>query len=308
MSDKVHKTNQKGIVFNIQRFSIHDGPGIRTTVFMKGCPLKCAWCANPESQEMFPQLMVRDVKCTSCGKCVQTCPNNALLLSKKQGRKINWDLCDQCLKCVNVCIYKSLVVTGKYMDVEEIVQEVEKDRIFYMNSGGGITISGGEPLVQYPFVIDLLQALKEKGLHTALDTCGYAPKMVLDNILRYVDLVLFDIKQLDTEKHQKYTGVDNHQILSNARIVSKRVKTWFRIPLIEGFNDSPEDIKRVAQIAKDMGVEKISVLPYHEGGQSKSIQIGKIYRMWSTKSPDDAHIRRLTDIASEIGVATTVGY
>ena len=300
-------SNEQGIVFNIQRFSIHDGPGIRTTVFMKGCPLKCGWCSNPESQELLPQLMVRDIKCTACGQCVETCPKNAVTLTKERGRQIDWDLCSQCFECVEGCLYGSLEVIGKYMGIEEIVKEVEQDRIFYKNSGGGVTISGGDPMLQHQFVLRLLKALKEESFHTALDTSGYASEEIFDEILHYVDLILFDIKQLNSEKHLRYTGVSNDLILTNARIASKKVRTWFRIPLIEGFNDSPEDMKRAAQMAKELGVEKISILPYHEGGQSKSSQIGKSYSMSQAKAPDEEHINRLREIEFDIGVAITVG-
>jgi len=302
-----NSNNKKGIAFNIQRFSIHDGPGIRTTVFMKGCPLKCGWCSNPESQELLPQLMVRDIKCTACGQCVETCPINAVTLTKERGRQIDWDSCNQCFECVAKCLYGSLEVIGKYMGIEEIVNEVEKDRIFYKNSGGGVTISGGEPIHQHRFVLKLLKALKEEGFHTALDTSGYASEEIFDEILQYVDLLLFDIKQLNSEKHRQYTGVDNDLIFTNARNLAKKVRTWFRIPLIEGFNDSPEDMKRVAQMAKGLGVEKISLLPYHEGGQSKSHQIGQSYSLPWAKAPDEAHIERLREIALDIGVATSVG-
>jgi pyruvate formate lyase activating enzyme len=193
------------------------------------------------------------------------------------------------------------------MDVTEIVQEVEKDRIFYRNSGGGVTLSGGEPLVQYEVAAELLQLFKERGLHTALDTCGYASEEIFEEILQHVDLLLFDIKQLDAKKHQEFTGVDNDRVLRNVRFASGKVRTWLRIPLIEGFNDSPEHMKGMAQMAKEMGVEKISLLPYHEGGKSKSEQIGKIYRMPWAKSPREEHIQRLKEIASEMGVITTVG-
>jgi len=305
--EKTRKGDPKGVVFNIQRFSVHDGPGIRTTVFMKGCPLQCAWCANPESQELHPQLMLRDVKCVACGRCAHACPRQAISLTKEQGRRVNWQACDQCLKCVDVCLYEGLGAIGKYMDLAEIVQEVETDRIFYLNSGGGVTLSGGEPLAQYDVTLKLLQTFKADGLHTALDTCGYASEEIFEEILPYVDLVLFDIKQLDAAQHRKYTGVDNERILRIARFVSQKARTWLRIPLIEGFNDSPEDMKKVAQMAKELGVEKISLLPYHEGGQSKSLQIGKVYRTPWAKTPTEEHIQRLKEIASEMGVTTTVG-
>lgn len=305
--EKIRKGGLKGVVFNIQRFSVHDGPGMRTTVFLKGCPLKCAWCANPESQELLPQLMLRDVKCVACGSCAQACPRQAISLTKKQGRRVNWRACNQCLKCTDVCLYEALGAIGKYMDIAEIVQEVERDRIFYLNSGGGVTLSGGEPLAQYDVALKLLQTFKANGLHTALDTCGYASEEIFEEILPYVDLVLFDIKQLDAEQHRKYTGVDNERILRIARFVSQKVRTWLRVPLIEGFNDSPEDIRGMSRMARELGVEKISLLPYHEGGRSKSLQIGKIYRMPRAKPPGEEHIQRLQEIASEMGVTATVG-
>lgn len=301
------KNTKKGVVFNIQRFSIHDGPGIRTTVFMKGCFMKCAWCSNPESQKLLPQLMVRDVKCTVCGRCAEACTEHAISLTEEPRRLIDWSVCTQCMKCAEVCIYESLGVIGKYMDVEEIVNEVKKDEIFYKNSGGGATISGGEPLFQHEFVVNLLKALKEEDIHTALDTCGYVSFEVLQEALPYVDLLLFDIKHLDAEEHRRYTGVDNALVLSNARSASKMVRTWFRVPLIQGFNDSSEDIRKITQMAKELNVEKLSLLPYHEGGKSKSYQIGETYSIPHAKAPDENHIQRLRDLVSEIGVATTVG-
>ena len=299
--------NHRGVVFNIQRFSIHDGPGIRTTVFMKGCPLKCAWCSNPESQEPMPQLMVRDIKCVACGQCADVCPTGALSLSEDAGRRIDWDRCDQCFQCVDACLYDSLTIIGTQMSVEDIVTEVEKDRIFYKNSSGGVTLSGGEPLQQYAFARNLLQALKHKGLHTALDTSGCAPGEVFDQILPYVDLCLFDIKQLNPNRHREYTGVDNDPIIANARRVSAQVPTWFRIPLIKNVNDSETEFKKVVEMALELGVEKISLLPYHEGGQIKTSQIGQAYAMDRAAAPAEDHIQRLIQIAAQMGMACTAG-
>ena len=295
------------VVFNIQRFSIHDGPGIRTTVFMKGCPLKCAWCSNPESQEPMPQLMVRDIKCVACGQCVDACPAGAITLSEDAGRRIDWHRCDQCFKCVQVCLYDSLTVIGTHMSVEDIVEEVEKDRIFYKNSSGGVTISGGEPLQQYSFVYELLKALKQHGLHTALDTSGCAPPEVFDQLLPYVDLCLFDIKQLNPASHREYTGVDNDLIIANARRVATQVPTWFRIPLIKNFNDSETEFKKVVEMALDLGVEKISLLPYHEGGKIKTHQIGKAYAKDQAAASTEDHIQHLINIAAQMGMTCTAG-
>ena len=187
-----HKV-KKGLIFNIQRFSVHDGPGIRTTVFMKGCPLTCLWCSNPESQAFFPNLVVRDMNCRGCGECLEACTDGAITMTEEQGRKIDWEKCNQCLVCTDSCIYDSLSISGSYMEVEEVLHEVMRDEAFYKNSGGGITVSGGEPLSQSEFVTNLLEACKREGLHTAIDTTGYAPWEKIEKVLRFVDLALFDI-------------------------------------------------------------------------------------------------------------------
>jgi pyruvate formate lyase activating enzyme len=299
--------NSQGVVFNIQRFSIHDGPGIRTTVFVKGCPLKCAWCSNPESQEPAPQLMVRDIKCAACGQCAAACPARAITMTEDEGRRIDWERCNQCFECVDACLYDSLTVIGSLMSVADIVKEVEKDRTFYKNSSGGVTVSGGEPLQQLAFVTKLLRAFKHRDLHTALDTSGCAPGEFFDKVLPYVDLCLFDIKTVDSGKHRKYTGVDNGLIMANARRVSSRVPTWFRIPLIKDLNDSEAEFKKVVGMALDLGVEKISLLAYHEGGKAKTGQIGKAYAMNQAAAPTEEHIQQLIEIAAQAGLACTAG-
>ena len=235
----------------------------------------------------------------------------AIALSETEGRRIDWDRCDQCLKCVAACLYDSLTVIGTRMSVAEIVEEVEKDRIFYKNSSGGVTISGGEPLQQHGFVYELLQALKGRGLHTVLDTSGFAPFEVFEELLPYTDLCLFDIKTIDPQKHREYTGVDNDLVMANVRRVSAIVPTWIRIPLIQNFNDSEREFKKVVELALELGIEKISLLPYHEGGKSKSVQIGKTYAMDQAAAPAAApkedHIQRLIQVAAHMGMTCTVG-
>lgn len=304
---RLHVDNEnKGLVFNIQKFSVHDGPGIRTTVFFKGCPLRCLWCSNPESQSFYPELMVRDIVCKGCGACIKTCPQNAITMSKEKGRTINRKKCNQCLICVQACLYQSLQQCGKHMCIEEVINEILQDVIFYKNSGGGVTVSGGEPLSQYKFVKALLAECKKNGLHTVLETSGYAPWKEMVNILNYVDLILFDIKHLDSEEHKKNTGVDNKKILENLKKTAMTNDIWLRIPLITGFNDSEDHIKKVALLGKEISAQKISLLPYHEGGKSKCDQLGRTYAFAGNKSPGERQLNKLKQEIEKLGLEATV--
>lgn len=299
---------EKGLIFNIQRFSIHDGPGIRTTVFMKGCPLRCLWCSNPESQDFFPNLMARDINCRGCGACVEACPEEAITLVREQGRRIRWEQCNQCLVCVNACMYDSLMQCGNEMTVEEILAEVLRDEPFYRNSGGGMTVSGGEALSQSEFVADLLGAAKAAGLHTALDTTGYAPWEKLEKTIPFVDLILWDIKHLDSREHKWGTGLENEVILENLKRASGLSKAiWLRMPLIKDFNDSEAHIRKVIALGKEIRAEKVSLLPYHEGGKSKCEQMGRDYPFPEGKSPTDEEIERLKGIIEEEGLKVSIG-
>jgi pyruvate formate lyase activating enzyme len=300
--------SETGIIFDIQRFSVHDGPGIRTTIFIKGCPLSCAWCSNPESQSMKPQLIVRDIRCQGCGACVKVCPQKAITINGSGLRKINWELCNACLECVAVCVYQSLNAAGKSVNVRDVVSEALKDRTFYNRSRGGVTISGGEPLGQHGFVTSLCRNLKHEGLHVALDTSGYAAPEKLMALLPFLDMVLYDIKHLDRDLHKQYTGVANDIILSNLRSMAGRVKIWLRIPLIAGFNDSPDHIDQVIALAREVTAEKISFLSYHEGGMSKCNQIGKTYQMPDAKAPDKEHLALLQSKVTEAGLKCGTGH
>ena len=245
----------KGTVFNIQRFCVNDGPGIRTTVFLKGCPLSCVWCHNPESQRFEPEILFYKDKCTGCGRC----------------------------KCVTaadrdfVCFNGAKEICGKTVSANEVTAEVLKDKPFYKNSGGGVTLSGGEPLAQYDFSLELLKKAKENGIHTAIETCGYAEKPKILEIAKYVDLFLFDCKETDPDLHKEYTGVDNKIILDNLKALSDAgSKIILRCPIIPGFNDRAEHFKGISETAeKFIGIEHIEIEPFHPLGESKYSALGR---------------------------------
>jgi glycyl-radical enzyme activating protein len=297
---------ETGVIFNIQRFSVHDGPGIRTTVFMKGCPLKCVWCANPESQDFSPNLMARDILCTGCGACARVCPQSAITLSEKGRRKIDRRKCNDCMRCVDACSFQSLTICGRKMNVDGIMGEVLKDKIFYKNSDGGVTISGGEPLAQSAFALQLLKQCKAGGLHTALDTSGYGKWEDLEVLLPFTDVLLFDIKHLDSAKQKKATAVENEIILENLRKAAPLACLWLRVPLITGFNDSEKHIKEIALLGKEIGAQKISFLPYHEGGKSKNAQLGRRYHASKVKRPSERRIHSLQAAIEKEGLRVTV--
>lgn len=300
-------SNNKGLIFNIQRFSIHDGPGIRTTVFMKGCPLRCMWCSNPESQDFFPNLIVRDLNCKECGACVHECPEKAISMTQKEGRKIDWSKCNQCLECIKACIYNALMACGRFVHVSEVVGEILKDADFYKNSGGGVTVSGGEALSQSSFTAELLAACKREGLHTVLDTTGYASWEKMESVLAHVDLVLFDIKHLDRLEHLNATGVENGIIMENLLKLSGQKEVWLRMPLIANFNDSEDHLGRVTTLAKEVGVRKLSLLPYHEGGIAKCRQLGRPYPWPHAKAPSDERLLMLKELIASEGINISIG-
>jgi len=269
----------KGLVFNIQRFSIHDGPGIRTTVFFKGCPLACQWCSNPESISSSIEIMTYDVKCIKCGHCIEVCHEKAISIVDDM-RSIDRSRCNLCLECVKICPSGAIEQAGKYFNVEDLVEEIEKDRIFFNNSGGGVTFSGGEPLSQWRFLVEVLKSCKERGLHTALDTTGYAAWDIFEQVLDYTDLVLYDLKHFDTDIHRKYTGVKNDIILKNIAQTVEKKKTWIRVPVIPRFNDNEEYMRMLIELIlklNNRNIEKVSLLPYHSWGEQKYERLGQLY-------------------------------
>jgi pyruvate formate lyase activating enzyme len=296
-----------GIVFDIQRFSIHDGPGIRTTVFLKGCPLTCPWCHNPESQRRDPQLLFYASKCIGCKKCFEVCPVSGALIPESKER-INRDICNNCGKCTETCYAQALEMCGKEMTVEQVIAEVEKDRPFYETSDGGMTISGGEPLAQPVFTVELLKTAKEAGLHTALDTSGYGGPDALRRAAAFTDLVLFDVKIADPERHRQAAGVDNRQILANLRTLEELgVAVVFRVPVIPGYTDSEENIRAAASLAAQMkNVRELDLMRYHRLGESKWKRLGLTYRLEGTEPPSEERMHQLKGLAEAQGVAVKV--
>ena len=250
--------NASGTVFDIQRFSLHDGPGIRTIVFLKGCPLSCKWCSNPESQNMKPVIMYKKNECLHCGRCINACSKKAISFENKTF--IDRSICTGCGECANACPAGALVVKGKTMTVQQLIRELKKDATTYRRSGGGITLSGGEPLVQYEFAAELLRACKAQGWDTAIETTGAGITEAVEKVIPYVDTVLLDIKHLDTEKHKKFTGIGNEQILKNAARISQISSTVVRVPVIPGFNYSEEEIKAITEFAKTLRGDRKSVV------------------------------------------------
>ena len=263
----------RGRVFNIQRYSLHDGPGIRTVVFLKGCPLHCVWCCNPESIEMKPHITFNKDKCIGDGRCIEVCPTDA-----RDAEGYHVEICNLCGKCVEVCPTGALELLGREMSVDEVVEEVEKDRLFYESSGGGATLSGGEVLVQRSFALEILKELRGRMLHTAIETTGFAPWKQVKEIAEACDLVLYDLKHMDSTVHKKYTGVPNDLILENAVLLAKEKKDLiFRIPLIGGVNTDMQNIGLLAQFVVQTGVREVHLLPYHRLGESKYAKLGREY-------------------------------
>lgn len=282
-----------GLTFDIHRFSLNDGPGIRTTVFLKGCYLKCEWCHNPESQSFKPQLSFNPEKCLHCFECVNVCPSNA---HKIKGDKhfVDWNPCDLFGRCVEVCPSGSLKIIGNNTEVDFIISEVLKDKKYYDKTGGGITISGGEPMAQFEFTRQLLMEAKKEKLHTILDTCGYGEESHYEEILPYVDMFLFDYKFTDEKLHKAYTGVSNKAILANLDyLYNKGASITLRCPLIPEINDNEEHLWGIKEIIKKYPrLKSIEIMPYHNMGRDKANRVGMEYKLSQIKNADEGDKQR----------------
>jgi len=300
-------TVKKGIVFDIKKFAIDDGPGIRTTIFLKGCPMRCWWCHNPEGQLLTPELMYRRNTCTMCGECINFCSKKALSSSDRQ-LLINRKRCNLCSECSQKCPTGALEIVGREMNVEQVMNEVERDLVFYDESGGGITFSGGEPLLQAGFLIALLKECKKKNIRTAVDTSGYAPHKVIEEINDKVDLFLYDIKLMDDKKHRKYTGVSNKLILDNLkRLAENGNDILSRFPIIPEINDNKDNVTKIGEFIISCGIKRICLLPYHRAGIEKYAGLGRDYRLKKTETPSDQKVNLIKKQFEAFGLDVKIG-
>ncbi|MDR1574278.1 MAG: glycyl-radical enzyme activating protein [Clostridiales Family XIII bacterium] len=270
----------EGTVFNIQRYSIDDGPGIRTTVFLKGCPLRCPWCSNPESQNPRPELSYRYTSCVKCGTCVGVCPNGAPSLTE-DGIQIDRARCVACGACVKACLAEALTISGESMTLDKVWKVIRKDAVYYETSGGGVTCSGGEILSQPDFVAAVFKRCRDEGIHTCADTSGFGSPEALDKVLAYTDLVYFDLKLMDARRHAELIGAPLDIILQNLRTIAARgLPVVIRVPLVPTYNDSDENLSAIADTVSELVPDAtVHVLPYHKYGANKYAAVGMRYTL-----------------------------
>ncbi len=296
-----------GTIFNIQKYSIHDGSGIRTTVFFKGCPLKCWWCHNPESQNTNHEIMFFEERCTVCGKCIKKCPQNAIKINNNFP-EIDKFKCTLCEKCVDFCPNNAREHVGRNITSNELIKEIVKDEVFYEQSGGGVTFSGGEPLMQVDFLDDILKRCKDRGIHTAVDTSGYAPWKSFERIASKVDLFLYDIKIMDNEKHKKYIGAENDIILKNIENLSNMgCNIYLRMPIIKEINDDNDHIEKTIKLLSIINVEQVNLLPYHKIGMDKYRRLKMNYKLSGMEKPSDERMEEISQKFKKAGIKIKIG-
>ncbi len=294
-----------GLLFNIVRFATHDGPGIRTCVFFKGCPLDCWWCHNPESQSFLPDRLYFDDRCRLCLDCVDACPEHAI--SPSNGGVTTSGACTLCGTCPGICVAEARQIAGRRYALPELLDEIERDLPFFDESGGGVTLTGGEPVSQPDFAAALLDACRDRGIRTALETCGFAQPANFLRVAMRAGLVLFDLKFVDADKHRRYTGVANQLILANLKdLLASGIPAAVRIPVVPGVNDTPDDVARFADCLRSLRAPAVELLPYHRTGTDKYRRLGRSYRLPGTLQPAPADLARFREVLSRAGVPVTI--
>ena len=300
-------TEVEGTIFDFKRFATGDGPGIRGLIFLKGCPLECSWCANPESQDPEPEIMYHQEKCNGSKKCLEVCPHNAIEEDEEFGLIVDDDSCDLCGNCIDKCPYGSLELVGERVTVSKIMDRVRNDRAFYENSGGGITLTGGEPLFQPDFSRELLNSCKDNSIHTAIETTGYTSWDSLKSVLPYLNIIFYDFKHLDPELHQEYTGVGNELIKENLKKLSRGFSgdLIVRIPFVPDYNSSEDLLESTFGFLSGLrGIKQVEVMPYHRFGVPKYHGTGREYGLPDIKPVNREEIEYLTEIGRKYGVET----
>ncbi len=288
-----------GCIFDIMRYSVHDGPGIRTTVFLKGCPLNCLWCHNPEGQSAKPEIMLWPERCINCGECRAACRYDAVTNPEK---------CTACGRCAEACPAEARVPVGRTMSAEKTLQQIEKDAVFYRQSGGGVTFSGGEPLMQPDFLAEVLAACRRHEIHTAVETTGFAGEQTLLNISRLTDLFLYDLKLMDDERHQRCTGVSNRRILDNLKMLTENhADVVVRIPVIPGVNDDEKNITAAGEFLAALKINAVHLLPYHRAGAEKYRRLNRRYLLGDVQVPTAEHMNDLAQRLRKFGLTTQIG-
>lgn len=297
----------EGTIINIQKYSVHDGPGIRTTTFFKGCPLNCWWCHNPETHLKRHEIMFFEDRCTGCGRCVKNCSNGAIEIIESKA-VVDDEKCTLCGRCSEVCINEGRELVGRDITVNELMKELIKDQMFYEQSNGGVTFSGGEPMLYADFLSEVLERCKRNGLHTAIETSGYVKWDEFEKVIKNVDLFLYDIKLMNNEKHKKYIGADNQLILDNlAKLCEENSNIIIRMPIIAGINDDFEHVNSVIDYISNLNIIEVNLLPYHKMGMDKYKRVNKIYKLTGTEVPTEEKMNELAKKFKEDGIKVKIG-